>query len=187
MPATITIAIDKLDAQLIRELKEKYQGTELEITIRRQEEGVLLSEQEFWSLIDLLDWEQDTDDAITKPLVEALSNLPVSKIYGFEEQLAEKLYALDKEEIAQQFPSYPSRFSVDGFLYDRLCVVANGKAVYEAVLEDPTRMPTEVSFEPLLYVASQAYELKTGNTFDYQPTVNYETYSNKEGWNRSNK
>jgi hypothetical protein len=68
---------------------------------------------------------------------------------------------------------------VDGFLYDRLCVVANGKATYEAVLEDPTRMPTEVSFEPLLYVASQAYELKTGNTFDYQPTVSYETYANK--------
>ncbi len=182
MPATFTISIDRLDEALIKELKEKYRGAELEITIRRQEEASLLSDDEFWSLIDLLDWQQKTDDAITAPLVQALAALPVSKIFGFQERLAEKLHALDQEILARQYPDYPIRFSVDGFLYDRLCVVANGRKSYEAVINDPSLMPTTVSFEPLLYVADTAYRQKTGHAMDYLPTVSYETYSNTAGW-----
>lgn len=182
MPATFKIAIDKLDEQLIQELKEKYNGAELEITIRRQEEASLLSEDEFWSLIELLDWKKEEDVAITAPLIQALAALPISKIYGFQERLAEKLYALDQEKFARQFPEYPGRLSVDGFLYDRLCVVANGKAKYEEVLNDPKQMPTNFSFEPLLYVAEKAYQMKTGKQMEYMPTVSYETYSNKDGW-----
>ena len=182
MPATFTITIDRLNEALIKELKEKYRGAELEITVRQQEEASLLSEDEFWSLIDQLDWQQETDDAITAPLVQALTGLSVSKIFGFQERLAEKLHALDQERLARQYPDYPKRFSVDGFLYDRLCVVANGRKSYEAVINDPSLMPTAVSFEPLLYVADKAYQKKTGHAMEYLPTVSYETYANAAGW-----
>ena len=47
MPATFTITIDRLNKALIKELKEKYRGAELEITVRQQEEASLLSEDEF--------------------------------------------------------------------------------------------------------------------------------------------
>ncbi len=43
-------------------------------------------------------------------------------------------------------------------------------------------MPTEVTFEPLLYVAQSAYKAKTGQEMEYIPLYSYETYSNTTGW-----
>jgi len=39
-----------------------------------------------------------------------------------------------------------------------------------------------LTFEPLLYVAMTAYKRKTGKEFMILPAFNYETYSNKAGW-----
>ena len=43
-------------------------------------------------------------------------------------------------------------------------------------------MPDEIVFEALLNLADDAFELKTGDEFNYQPNFNYETYRNKKGW-----
>lgn len=72
-------------------------------------------------------------------------------------------------------------FSSDYFLYARACVVANGKDYFERVLADPTQMPKGFTFEALLYLAADAYKRKTGQDFEYVPTVSYETYSNPPG------
>jgi hypothetical protein len=45
-------------------------------------------------------------------------------------------------------------------------------------------MPEDLTFEPLLYAALHAYKRKTGKDFMYIPTHNYETYSNKAGWEK---
>jgi hypothetical protein len=74
--------------------------------------------------------------------------------------------------------------SVDDFLYARCAVVANGKAFYENVLNNPSEMPTDLTFEPLLYIAMHAYKRKTGKEFMLAPAFNYETYSNKGGWQK---
>jgi len=79
--------------------------------------------------------------------------------------------------------AYPEgKISVDGFLYVRAAVVAGGRDRFQKVLADPTQMPSDEDFEPLLSLAGRAYEKKTGASFDYFPPVNYETFSNRGGW-----
>jgi hypothetical protein len=144
----------------------------------------------FWSLIDRLDWHAEgDDDRVVAPLVKALSDLPDRDIAGFADHLARRLYALDGLAWARE--SGPSiwhgdrdSLSVDGFLYARLAVVSAGRAAYEEVLADPSRMPRDTEFESLLYVASTAYERKTGLDDDgsLDSAVSFETFSNNEGW-----
>lgn len=52
------------------------------------------------------------------------------------------------------------QFSVDYFLYVRCCVVANGKEYFEMVVSNPEQMPKDIDFEPLLYLAMEAYNKK---------------------------
>jgi len=136
----------------------------------------------FWEMIGYLDWEKSDNEQIVRPLLQKLSQATLMDIFTFEEQLAQKLFFLDKRIFAQNFDS----FSVDIFLYVRACVVANGKDFYEYICQNPQKMPTDLTFESLLYVAKRAYFEKTGRHFlPYAPTVSYETYSNRLGWRSS--
>ncbi len=45
-------------------------------------------------------------------------------------------------------------------------------------------MPKDVTFEPILSIAAKAYQRKKKKDFLYNPSYNYETYSNKEGWKK---
>ncbi len=144
----------------------------------------------FWGLIERLDWTyQGDDDRVVAPLVKALSDLPDRAIAGFADQLARRLHALDGRAWAREsgptiWWGEPDQLSVDAFLYARLAVVANGRAFYETVLADPTAMPKDLEFESLLYVASAAYERKTGLDDDgsLDLPVSFETFANAEGW-----
>lgn len=152
--------------------------------------SVAMSDTEFWDLIGKLDWTKAEDDeAVCRPVVEALAAEPVSSTLAFEETLAQKLHALDTEVHAREigggaYTGPDDEFSVDSFLYVRCCVVANGKRMYETVLKAPKRMPKDREFEALLQVAAEAYRAKTGENFDFQPSVSCETFSNKTGWGR---
>ncbi len=149
-----------------------------------------MDDSTFWDLIGRLDWSAEGDDErVVAPLVKALSNLPDRDIAGFADQLARRLYALDglawaAESGATIWSGDVDSLSVDGFLYARLAVVANGQALYDAVLADPSKMPKDTEFESLLYVASTAYERKTGLDDDgsLDSAVSFETFSNAEGW-----
>ena len=144
----------------------------------------------FWGLIERLDWRAEDDhERVVAPLVKALSDMPDRDIAGFADQLARRLYALDGRAWAREsggsiWQGEPDRLSVDGFLYARLAVIAGGQARYDEVLADPTRMPKDAEFESLLYVASTAYERKTGLDDDgsLDSAVSFETFSNSEGW-----
>lgn len=188
MLSTIKIPIQDLTPAFIAELKEKYGAANLEITV--QPDAVAgLSEAQFWSIIDKLDWEKAISAEIVAPAIAELTNYSVAQIYDFEDQLTDKLRTLDQEKYATQIgkKAYGTEnyFSVDTFLYVRACVIANGKAAYEEVLENPTAMPKDVTFEPLLSLAAQAYKQKTGNEFEYLPTMSYETFANEEGWTKA--
>lgn len=149
-----------------------------------------MNEAEFWNLIAQLDWEKTGDDeAVCRPVVEALAAMPVAAIEGFEELLAQKLHALDTEAHARRigeeaFKGSAEHFSADWFLYVRCCVVANGQRVYETVLQNPKRMPKDTEFEALLEVAADAYRAKTGQDFVFEPSISYETFRNEAGWRR---
>jgi len=144
----------------------------------------------FWGLIERLEWAHEgDDDRIVEPLVKHLSNLPDREIAAFADQLARKLHALDGRPWARESGESIWRgggdsLSVDAFLYARLAVVAHGREVYERVLSDPSSMLKDIEFESLLYVASSAYERKTGLDDDgsLDSAVSFETFSNASGW-----
>ncbi len=188
MTASIKIPIQQLNPQFVQELQEKYPNGEIEVRTNSETLPERMKEDTFWQIIALFDWskEEESDAAVVAPAIDYLSELPVYAIYGFQDILSEKLYTLDARRFAEQIgeDAYQedTYFSVDIFLYARCCVVANGKDAYEQVLQNPTLMPKDLTFEALLSVASKAYQLKTGARLTYLPTFNYETYSNKAGW-----
>ncbi|MFF9076997.1 DUF4240 domain-containing protein [Streptomyces sp. NPDC014646] len=149
-----------------------------------------MDEARFWALIASFDWERaGDDDAVLAPASRVLQELPPQEVVAFEDLLATKLYALDTREHARwcyQGEADPDNgddcISADDFLYARCVVVANGRDFYEGVLADPSRFPTGMEFESLLYLASNAYEARTGDPHDQLTSVSWESFSNTDGW-----
>ena len=150
--------------------------------------GSSMKEANFWMIISLFNWEMAGDDeAVVEPAVVALSQMSEQEIIGFSELLAEKLYLLDTKAHASHigedaYVNDDEYFSVDWFLYARCVVVANGPELLKKVLNNPGAFPEDLEFESLLYIASTAYERKTGNELEHNTQFSYETYSNKGGW-----
>lgn len=146
----------------------------------------VMSEDEFWHAIQLLNWEGDTDEHVVAPLVEYLAGLPVPAIAGFHRQLCEKLFELDHEEFAREIGEYSfgssPHFSADHFLDLRCAAVARGRTFYRELLSDPRRMVRDREFEILATVAEKAYEAKTGRAVVFLGAKPHETFSNREGW-----
>ncbi len=136
----------------------------------------------------MLNWEEAGDDeAVVEPVVEYLSRLSNEEIFAFEELLAQKLHALDTKPHAKEigedaYVNADEYFSVDGFLYSRCVVVANGNELFEHVLHNPNDFPKDMEFEAILYAAQEAYEQKNGKEWDHVSPTDYETYKNSSGW-----
>ena len=186
MDARLRINVNQLTLKFLNELREKYANAELEIKVNRNPDFVPLSENDFWAIIELLDWKKEDNELIVRPVIEHLKHLPLNNIFVFEDILSEKLYELDQRKYAEHIGMsafHPDQFfSVDNFLYARACVIANGKTFFQQVINNPKTMPKNLNFEPLLYVAMIAYEEKTGKEFSYLPKRITETFSNKQGW-----
>ncbi|MEM1121368.1 MAG: DUF4240 domain-containing protein [Bacteroidota bacterium] len=187
MAQTIHISVDNLDVQFLDNIKEQYPNASLEIKVNSDQQKEALQEREFWEIIDQLDWSQKTDELIILPAVDAILLKKMRHIYEFQDLLSKKLFQLDTKAHAQNvgensYIDEATFFSVDEFLYARCCVVANGQVAFESVLEDPTKMPKNLTFEPLLSIAQAAYKLKTGREFNYVPTSSIETFANKKKW-----
>jgi hypothetical protein len=147
-----------------------------------------MNEEKFWKLIEKLDWNKTgDDDAVINPVCNALSDMSVEEIFGFEELLSEKLYALDTKAHAREigkgaYVGEGTYFSVDWFLYCRCAAVANGKIFYESVINNPKKFPKDIEFEALLSIAREAYDSKELGEWVYVTTKCYETYSNLDNW-----
>jgi hypothetical protein len=148
-----------------------------------------MNEDIFWKIIESFNWNKDDDDEVMKPAIKRLSSMTLEDIYHFEDILSEKLYLLDGIEYAQNMGEYSYKgdkehFSPDAFLYARCCVVANGKEIFEIILNNPEEMLEDADFESILYLAEEAYFKKTkDDDYDHETKFNYETFSNIEGWN----
>ncbi|MCU0346035.1 MAG: DUF4240 domain-containing protein [Saprospiraceae bacterium] len=188
MHTAIKIPLQSLSPLVVRDLQEKYPSAIVRIESAAAVTFSSMDEAAFWRIISLLDWGRKRSEGIIAPAVEALSLFSETSIAQFDQLLAEKLHALDGEKFALPLGwdnKDGQHFSVDGFLYARCCAIANGKEFYEQVLNNPSKMPKEHSFEALLYIAEKAHRLKTASErYDFLPTVSYETFSNHEGWPR---
>lgn len=182
MTTKISVPLSEVDEKFLKELKEKYPShTRLDIQVVNLEDIPSFSEEDFWPILGLLDWNAEDRNEVLTPAVEALAQHPTSHIYLFEDILAEKLYLLDTKAHARA--AYPGdSFSEDGFLYVRAAVVAQGKGKYYEVLQNPAQINADEDFEPLLSLAALAFEHKTGSEFDYSSPLSYETYANDAGW-----
>jgi hypothetical protein len=188
MTAVLKLNIEELDTKFIEALKDQFGSSEVEIHVHEKPiTHAVLTMNDFWDIINQLDWSKEGDDAaVVEPVIQILEQRPLAHIYRFEDILSEQLWQLDTKNHAKVFlnDSENAYLSVDDFLYTRCAVVANGKAFYENILHNPAEMPEDLTFEPLLYVALHAYKRKTGKEFMFIPARNYETYSNKAGWKK---
>ena len=124
-----------------------------------------------------------------QPAIDALSKMSVDAIYAFDEELSEKLHALDtrahckacyKGELDPE--NGDDYISADDFLYSRCVVVANGQEFYAFVLNNPTEMPRDMEFESLLFLAANAFEQNTGDDYEHATLINHESFQNAVGW-----
>lgn len=186
MTTVVKININDLSNQFFNELKEKFGKTaQVEIRVEgNQNIQGLLSDKEFWSVIDMLDWNKKNDNEILAPAVAFLSKMHIANIYLFKDFLSEKLYLLDTKKHAHAYLGKEKNayFSADDFLYTRCAVISEGKVFFQKILQTPSKMPSDVTFEAILDLADEAYFLKTGKKMEYVPSFNYETKSNKEAW-----
>lgn len=185
MTAILKVKVSDLTTDWIEQIKSSHGDSEIEVRIKAIPKESL-SDNRFWAIVDSLDWEAEDGMSIIEPAVAGVSKLSIAEIYAFQEILTHKLYQLDTPQHAKAIgeAAYQENyyFSVDNFLYARACVVANGEETYNAALNEPKEMPKDITFEPILRIASDAYERKTGRSFYYVASVSYETYSNKEAW-----
>jgi len=155
-----------------------YLVTSLSQVQRERESVTMMKEAEFWNLLTKINWRKENDKAKS----QTLATYSTAKIFQFSERLAFLLHQLDSPEFTKILKQTDLGFSADTFLYARCFVVAKGKRFYEAVHKQPLKMPTDGYFERLLYVAEDAYQLKTNQTYSYIPSTNYESFFNQELW-----
>ncbi len=191
MHTAVKMPLRSLNPTTVRELQQKYPNGEMQVLVENKPAAASeMNEDRFWEIIEKLDWNKENANDILAPAAEALSQYSEQDIRQFSEILARKLYNLDGERFARELDpedaysdDEDAYFSVDVFLYARCLVVANGRTFYEEVMRDPSKMPKGYDFEPLLYLANNAWELKTGQDDYFQYTEYwYETFSNPEGW-----
>jgi hypothetical protein len=141
-----------------------------------------VDEAKFWQIIESFDWTKKGDDvAVMQPAIDTLAKLTEADLNQFDEILTKKLYDLDTQAHATSTGFGVDHFSVDSFLYERCCVVVNGRAYYERVLNNPTLMPKELWFDAVLYLAYRA-SIIMGIEDYFSYTGLYETFSNEAGW-----
>jgi hypothetical protein len=184
MTTVLTVNLNDLSTQFIQDLRAKFDNkAQIEIRVQEQKQGEgLLSDAQFWNVIDALDWSKKKQTEIIAPAVAMLAAMPIANIYLFKDYVAEKLYQLDTRQHAAAYLAKEEEdfLSADDFLYTRCAVLVEGKEFYKNILAKPSEMPNGISFEPLLDIANEAYTIKTGKELSYFPSFNYETQSNKE-------
>jgi Protein of unknown function (DUF4240) len=186
MTTTLRVNLRDINLQFFKDLEEKAGASaQVEIRVESSKHGEgLFTEEQFWQLIELFDWKQKKRADIIQPAVTALSKMPVSAIYLFEDFLSKKLFDIDTREHAKAYMNQQTDdyFSVDDFLYVRCAAVAEGREYYEKIKNNPSELSPDIDFEHILSVAADAYKRKTGRDFEYSPLYNYETKSNVEKW-----
>src|SRR5689334_478015 len=122
----------------------------------------------FWRLVDAARAESDDDDDFLVRIDEALREMPeTDEIMGFERELEGLLARSYTHELWGAAYLINGGCSDDGFDYFRAWLIAQGRTVFEAALKDPDSLAdldaADVELEDFLYVASEAYEDRTGD------------------------
>lgn len=125
--------------------------------------------QEFWRVIDFARQQTRGDDQLYENLlIKTLERYSLTEIIEFECLLEQHLLAADDFKIMAAQKIIEGSVTDDSYLYFRCWLISQGKSVFEEALRNPDSLAsidTEraiAGFEPLLYVATQAYQNKIG-------------------------
>jgi Protein of unknown function (DUF4240) len=142
-----------------------------------------VNQQEFWRAIEAsLKAGGGDPNAQCEALVRALAELPVEEIVSFERLFNDYHSASYRADLWGAAFLLNDGCSDDGFDYFRAALIGLGEAVFSNALADPDSLAAlagddgdELDNEDLLYVASRAYELKTGRRdfFELTPSRSY--------------
>lgn len=145
-----------------------------------------MTEKNFWQILKKFDWDNaNDDDEVMQPALDHLAELEDDEIFAFEERMAELLHALDTRELADKLYAEDEYMSDDMFLYQRCCVLVNGKNYYNSILNGTEPPDPELEFEAILYLSSRAWAKKHNadpDDYPYITKISYETGSNTEKW-----
>lgn len=177
-----------------------------------------LNEPLFWELIEQANtsdsWQTYDVDEHTDKVTALLSELESGDMISFEAMLRKKLDELDKVDIGELGIILGNSFeekdgiydfngyvSTDGFIYFRCWLILKGKEFFYDILKDINVFVSgkycfdigDTWGEGLLYVANQAYDVKTGQEDSYFVTdaveelypeiIDYDSFES-EGWVR---
>jgi Protein of unknown function (DUF4240) len=131
-----------------------------------------MERSEFWRLVEgaRKESEGDTEQQV-ELLHERLTELPAAEIVAFNRIMQELQNESYTWELWAAAYLMNGGCSDDGFDYFRCWLIAQGKAIYTAAVQDtgtladfPGELPEYAECEEMGYVAQQAYELKTGRS-----------------------
>lgn len=129
-----------------------------------------MTEKEFWSLFNKARKQaEDMDeyvDAGADILQSLVEELPPAEIASFNQIFNRKYFAAYRWDLWGAAYVINGGCSDDGFMDFRAELISRGQAIYEAALQDPESLvdvePPILGMEGWQYVASLAYEAKTG-------------------------
>jgi hypothetical protein len=142
-----------------------------------------MTEENFWELIDLIDWRHEPSrENMLKMIKAGLRREVPEEVEKFQEILVEKLRVLDTPD----FWKATKETSGDSFLYIRLYVVGKGKNYFLNVCSRRIKMPDYNHwFEGLLSVARLIYQERTGREMPENGKMSAESFRS-EAWNKKN-
>lgn len=128
-----------------------------------------MDKQQFWRVIDFAHQQAKGDERLFENLlIKSLGQYSPEEIIEFECLLEQQLLAADDFKVMAAQKIIEGSVTDDSYLYFRCWLISQGKSVFEEALRNPDSLAsidTEgvvAEFEPLLYVATQAYKNKTG-------------------------
>jgi hypothetical protein len=132
-----------------------------------------VTEDEFWNIIEKsLEECGENRSARVASMVAELEALGEGDIMEFERQLRTKIIECDDYGTMAAAKIIDGSVSDDSYLYFRCWLIGRGREVFDGAVEDPDSIadvarPDEFAdFEDLLYVATSAFEHKTGREED---------------------
>lgn len=128
-----------------------------------------MDKQEFWRVIDFAHQRAKGDEQLFENLlIKSLGQYSPEGIIEFECLLEQQLLAADDFKVMAAQKIIEGSVTDDSYLYFRCWLISQGKNVFEEAIRNPDSLSdidTEgivAEFEPLLYVATQAYKNNTG-------------------------
>lgn len=148
-----------------------------------------MNKEEFWNLIRKNKEATGEDQsAFLRGMEIDLASLEIDQILQFKaimDEYVELAYVPGLWDAAAAMKN--KCCSDDSFYYFRGWLIYQGKAVYLAALKNPDSLATAdiqddgwFEFESFLYVAYNAYEMKTGNEFPWDQTISLDESTKRE-------